>query len=247
MKRGRWLESAAIKGLKEEHPDWLITQPNVFLADTERRIGATPDALVTRPQSGGIVNCQIKCVGPLSFERYWADGVPKAYALQTRMEGMLLGAESNLLCVLVSDSHRAEITLYELPRSPGDEAAIVGMAKDFWQRIEEGQPYEPDFARDSEIVTAMYPEAEAEWRLDLSGDNRLPDVLRWRERRKAYIARASERVKAADTEIKFKLGEHEIGDLPGWKISWKNEFVRAHQVPERNSRVLRIKQLEDNT
>jgi predicted phage-related endonuclease len=52
MIRGRWMEPAVLKAVQERHPDWLITQPGVYLRDPDIRIGATPDAVAIIPDEG---------------------------------------------------------------------------------------------------------------------------------------------------------------------------------------------------
>jgi putative phage-type endonuclease len=246
MKRGRWLEAAAIEGLKEEHPDWLITRPKLFLADTVTRLGATPDAFITRPGSRGVVNCQIKCTGPIAFDRHWSDGVPPGYALQTVCEGMLLGAETNFVCALVVDSHKATIALYELPRHPGVEEQIEDMAMDFWDRVDTGRPYPPDYARDADVIKAMYPAPEPGSVRDLSGDNRLAELLPTRAMFKKEISGMEEQVKAIDTEIEAKMGRYEVAEIPGWRLTWKTVSRKAYTVAERSGRELRIKALKED-
>jgi putative phage-type endonuclease len=244
MKRGRWLEAAAIKGLREEHPDWLITQPEVFLVDAEHRIGATPDALITIPGSKGTINCQIKCTGPFVFERDWADGVPLGYQMQTAMEGLLLGAERNFVCCLVVDSRTAKIALYDLARSPSGEAGILAAAAEFWDRFDNDRPYEPDFARDAEQIAALYPKQEPGKVIDLTGDNRLADILSARALLKDEIGSREKDVKTIDAEIEAKLGDAETALLPGWQINWKLESRAEHVVRAWSKRILRIKELE---
>jgi predicted phage-related endonuclease len=248
MKRGRWLEPAAIEGLHEEHPDWLITRPRKFVVDTERKIGATPDALITRPDRTGTTNCQIKCPGPITFDRYWTGGVPTGYKLQTAMEGMLLGAESNLVCALLVDARSVRLVLYELPRSPKAEATLLDLAADFWRRIEAGDPYPADFTRDAEVVAAMFPQAEPETVIDLSGDNRLPGLLERRAGQKEIIAACKEEIEVIDTEVKAKMGANEVGELPGWRITWKNRHTKGYTniVPDRDDRDFRVKQVKED-
>jgi predicted phage-related endonuclease len=246
MRRGRWLEPAAVKGMQERYPDWLITQPGIFLVERQLRLGATPDCFIVRPGDKGTINCQIKTVGPFVFEREWADGPPEWVRIQTATEGLLLGSVTNFVCALVVESHGIDFTLYELPRRPSDEAVILDVVADFWRRVDQQDPYPPDFARDGEIIHSMFPKAEPETVIDLTGDNRLADLLPLRAEKKDLISGLQRDVKTIDTEIEAKLGAIESAIVPGWRITWKNEFVKAHQVPERNSRVLRVKQLKED-
>lgn len=49
MRRGRWLETAVLAALADEHPDWVISQPNIYVRDPDARIGATIDAIAEIP------------------------------------------------------------------------------------------------------------------------------------------------------------------------------------------------------
>jgi predicted phage-related endonuclease len=243
MRRGRHFEGAALNYLQEERPDVTIERPNVFIADTEHKLGATPDAYLR--VDGRLINCQIKTISRPVFER-WDGKAPLGYQLQVVTENMLSEVGSGLLAVLVVSAHDAFLQTFEVPRHAAAEQRIMAIADEFWDMVAGGRRPDADYARDAEPIAALFPHATPDTILDLSGDNRLPELLRWRECRKAYIARAEERVKAADTEIKDKMGNAEAAILPGWRITWKDEFRKAYEVRESTRRVLRVKAVEED-
>jgi len=232
MRRGRWLEAAVLSAIREENPDWEVRPAGIYLRDPQLRLGATPDALAATDQPG-VTNIQCKVVNRPSFERDWAAGPPLHYQLQTLTEGMLLRADQSLIAALVIDTYSAELYLYPVPRHEAAEARVEAIAIRFWEDVAAGRMPPVDYARDEETIAALYPQSVPEPVLDLSSDNRMPDLLDLRERLKVEQGNAEACLREVETEIKAKLGEHERATLPGWNISWKTQhrkesIIRAH-------------------
>lgn len=244
MRRGRWFEAAILNAIREENPDWDVDQPRVFLRDPQRRLGATPDAVaVTREP--GITNIQMKLVAAPEFARSWSGGPPLSYQLQTACESMLMDAERGLLAALVIDAYNADLHLFPVPRHAAVEARIETIAAAFWDAIDNNRQPQPLFDRDAETVAAIYPTAVPGSVVDLSGDNRLPGRLMEREELKEVIKGAETRIAEIDTEIKAKLGDAEMAELNGWRLTHKSQHRNAYMVPEKDYRVLRITHLEE--
>jgi hypothetical protein len=81
--------------------------------------------------------------------------------------------------------------------------------------------------------------------IDLGQDNRLLAILPEREVLKDRIDGDKKQIDAFDAEIKYKLGDAEVAELPGWRISLKEEQRREYTVPASSRRVLRVKQLKE--
>lgn len=239
MRRGRWLESAVLAALAEEHPSWEIERPKIYLRDAELRLGATPDALAATDEPG-ITNIQCKVVSKPAYERDWAEGPPLHYVLQTATEGLLLGAQRSLLAVLVIDTYSAELYEHPVPRHAGAEGRVQEIAREFWTNIAEGKRPVADYERDGETVAALFPVSRPTPVLSLAGDNRLAELLPTRAVLKDEIASLTREVEAIDVEIKDKLGEHEIAELPGWRLSWKTQHRAERIMPASSFRVLRV-------
>lgn len=243
MRRGRWLESAVIAAVSDEYPEFgTITQPKVYLRDPALRLGATPDAIAGI--DGGLVNIQCKVVSKPAYERDWQEGPPFAYVAQTATEGMLMDASRSIIAALVIDTYSAELFLHDVPRHEGAEERIRFIARDFWENIGTGQRPVIDYSRDIEIIEKLYPVSKEKPVIDLTGDNRLAELLPQRERAKQIIKIEQKLVEEIDTEIKAKLGHSELGTLPGWKLSWKTQTRKETVIPASTFRVLRVTNLE---
>jgi putative phage-type endonuclease len=243
MRRGRLFENAALEYLREDYPDWRVLRPNVFIADSETRLGCTPDAL-TEDEDGGLTNLQIKTISRPSFDK-WNGTPPLGYRLQVCTENLLLDAATGYLVVLVVSNYDAELHLFEVPRHAAVEARIKDLAIEFWDNIAHGRRPAPDYTRDGETIAAMFPRQEPGKALDLSGDNRLAKILPQREDLKDTIDGARKELEALDAEVKFKIGDAEAAELPGWRLTWKAEHRNEYTVAASDRRVLRVKQIEE--
>jgi putative phage-type endonuclease len=243
MRRGRWLESAVLAALQEQHPDWAIRQPKVYIRDTDLRLGATPDAIAQVEVNGGIVNVQCKVVSRPVYERDWADGVPMHYQLQTLTEGMLLDVERSMVAALVIDTYSAELYLHDVPRHAAAEDRIRQIATEFWANVAAGKAPAPDYKRDAETIAALYPKSE-DVALDLTGDNELAVLLPERAVLKEMLKVDTDRLMAIDAEIKAKLGNAERATLPGWRLSWKLQHRKEQIMPASSFRVLRVTEVD---
>jgi predicted phage-related endonuclease len=242
MKRGRWLEHAAVAGIREEHPDWRVVQPRIFVCDDDLRLGATPDALTE--DEGGLVNLQIKATSPHVFEEW--DGVPPmAYQLQVVTENMLLDAARGMLVVLVADSWSARLEYFDIPRHANAEARICEVAQEFWANLHAGLRPRPDFRTDGDTIDDLYPANVPNKEIDLSADNRLAAILEERAAHNAAIKAHMAEVDALEVEVKDKLGDAERALYPGWKLSWKTEHRKGYEVAPSVRRVLRIRSVKE--
>lgn len=247
MRRGRWLEPAILLALREQYPTWRIEQANVYLRDSEIRLGCTPDFVAEDPaEPETLINIQGKTTSPFVFERDWSDDqAPIGYQLQTLCEGMLMGAGRCLLAVLVVDPYNADLHLREIERHAGAEARIRQLAIDFWSNIEAGRRPVPDYERDGETIAAMFPRHEPGKVLDLSGDNRLAELLAKHAAHKVALDAHDEVLKEIEAEIKLKIGDAEAAELPGWRLTWKTENRKGYSVAPSTRRPLRIKHVEE--
>jgi len=244
MRRGRWLEPAVIEALHDEHPDWRIIRPGLYLRDPELRLGATPDAVAETGEAGILHNVQCKVVSRPVYERDWSDGPPLPYLLQTLTEGLLLDMPS-YIAALVIDTYSAELELFSIERHAAAEQRVKSIASEFWRRVATGNPPAADYARDAETVAALYPESVPEPVLDLSGDNRMAELLPARAMLKNEADGIMQQLLEIDTEIKAKLGDHEVATLPGWRLSWKTHHRKEFVTPASTYRALRVAELQE--
>lgn len=241
MRRGRILEPGVAAAVAEERPEWKIEKASEYLRDPVIRLGATPDWYVTDPQRGrGVL--ETKTAEPSVFERDWRDGVPLAWTLQCLTQMMLAGTAWGAVAVLVT-SRDYPVFIYEVPRHAGAEAKIIAKTKAFWASIEDGAPPAADFTKDGAAIAAMFPRETLET-VDLSTDNRMPEILDRRVQIGEIIRAAEAEKEAIDAEIKQKLGEAAGATVPGFKITWKTQHRKEQVLPAKDIRVLRITELK---
>ena len=211
MRRGRWLEPAVAKAVEELRPEWQLIPAHEYLRDAELHLGATPDFYVidtdrlihqSEPMDKfkirsrrGIL--QTKTVAPSVYARDWADGaeVPLWIILQATVEAMLADADFIAIAALLVDAHAMDCAIHELPRNPAAEQKIKDQVAIFWRNVDQGIEPEPNFERDADVIKAMWRhESEPTSIIDLSGDNRIPELLAERATLKASEKAVHDRI-----------------------------------------------------
>lgn len=229
MRRGRMFEAAAIEYLREDHEDWQLSRPAAFYIDVDHKLGATPD-LLAECEKRGRINIQIKTVSAPVFES-WDGKPPTGYVLQTVCENLLTNADEGILAVLAVSAYAAELHEFPVPRHKGAEKRICDIARQFWANVKKGVVPRPDYRMDGDVLAKLYqPDIEVETPLDLTGDNRILEVLEQREALKASIKEHEADVKAFDAEIIHKLGGATLATVNGWKITNKLTHRKEYTV-----------------
>lgn len=250
MRRGRLLEPVAVQMIREQHPDWQIdhNSRNEYWRDAEARIGATPDVLVTCPRLGrGIV--QIKTVDSSVFRRRWLDdegavNPPLWIALQATLEAHLTGAQWAAVAPLTF-SHGVDCPVIGIDLLPGVVDAIYAEAAKFWTSVDAGEEPQPDYARDAAMIERLYEFGDLADEIDLTGDNRIPELIAEAAAAKADRKAADDRLRAAEAEIKAKMGDASVAWIGrGRKITWKRVKRAESRVPAGVFRKLTLPQPE---
>ena len=248
MRRGRMLEAVAIDFLREEQPEWVIKANPIpggsFYRDLDAGLSATPDALVRIPGREGIGICQIKSVEPGVFRRQWKaeDGLvepPLHVALQAAQEAHLAGAAYALAAPIIV-SYGIEMPIIEIPLPLGLFDQIRTKAAEFMQMVAANEMPPIDYAKDGELLASLLGIEEGRT-VDLSGQNRLPELLETDERLRKEMAEAKDKREAIKTELVAALGGAEVGVLADWTITNKMQHRKAYSVAETDFPVLRTR------
>lgn len=249
MRRGRWLEPAVAKAVEEMRPDWKLEAPNVYLRDPDIRLGATPDFYIHDPVRGlGVLQC--KTVAPSVYARDWHNGseIPFWITLQALTEMMLADAAFGAVAALLVDPHNMDVAILDVPRHPAGEDKIVAAVKEFWRQVIIGIEPDPDFSRDAEVIKLLMPRETPGKAVDFSGHNELPAMLEERADLMAVIKDADDRCSEIETEIKYLLGDAEVGNgLSDWKITYRVQKRAGYTVAPKEPRVLLIKDKRPQT
>lgn len=247
------LEAAAIDWVKMRRPTWEVRRSNVYARDDGLRLAATPDAVMVDPERAGFGVLECKSVVRHIFERDWTqldegpDGTllaeaPIFHQLQALTGAMLLGASYAIVVGLILDSAgTGALALAPVDRHEAAEQSIRDGVARFWTNTDAGKPPPLNYALDSDVVVALFPKALIkDPPLDLSTDNRMPELLKAREVYKEDIRKSTDACESIDAEIKDKIGAHELATLPGWRVSWKTQKRPERIMPAWEGRVLRV-------
>lgn len=246
MQRGRLLEPVAVQMIREAQPDWQVhyNSANEYWRDPVARLGATPDTIVTCPRRG-LGTVQIKSVEASVYRRKWLDdeGYPDAplwIALQATLEAHLIGAQWAAVAPLVV-GHGIECPLIAVELVPGVVEAIRERAAEFWASIDADDPPAPDYDRDAGLIERLHALGDPGEEVDLSSNNRIPELLSEVAEAKAAKAAASRRKEAAEAEIKALMGDAVVAHIGrGRRITWRLRKRAAFTAPATSYRVLTL-------
>ena len=115
---------------------------------------------------------------------------------------------------------RTSLYLVEVPLHAPLMAKARDLVRDFWRRIETGEAYAPDFARDGAVIARLFGNDDGT-EIDLTGNNRIPSLVAQREALKLREAdgnAAAKERKTIDTELIHALGVAARGRLADGRV-----------------------------
>lgn len=220
MRRGTLLEPVHAEIIAAERPEWQVERGTLYIRDPAARIGATPDVFAVRDAQ--IIPVQLKSVSPEAFRKGWRiegsyDHEPPAYVqIQAMVEAAMIGADRAVVSAMVV-GNGVDIHLFDVEVRPKIIAALRAATDDFWKRVEERRPYDPDYLADGDFIVSNWREGAIP-QIDLSDDERAVAIMVERASLKEVEARASAAEKARralDAEMLTRLGNAsaaQIGD-----------------------------------
>ena len=215
--RGLSMEWPAMRTTQRLKPHWRIDPNSVpggyYFADDAHGLACTPDAFVYAEGEPGPGAFQIKSVAEMVYNSKWFENgmptPPLGFVVQTMLDAALSGCSWGVL-----GAHRVgfgeALRLFRVQVRPAIIDKARALAKDFWRRVRENDPYPFDFARDGELISALYSDDDgAMVELDAEKSARMYELLVEREKFKAVEAAANDAIKnrkTIDTEIVALLG-----------------------------------------
>lgn len=250
FKRGRLLEPVAIELLREDRPDWEIIPNKHYYRDETHRIGATPDVHARRPDIEGPGIVQIKTAGKFAFDKGWKGesgevNLPLWIAIQASIEAALTGSTWASVAVMALGDGGLDLRIIDVPIKPKLIAKLHELAADFWRRVDEKDPYSPDFSKDLGVISRLYADDDGS-SIDLSNNAEAVAVVDERERLKAIEKAggdAEKLRKQIDGRIIAILGNATTGYLAdGRTIEAKTIRRVGFTVAPTSFRTLKIKE-----
>lgn len=223
--RGTLFERTAVEMVRMLKSDWdLLPGNSAYYRLAAARIGATPDVFATRPDVAGLGIIQVKTTDGLIFRKKWVneDGeveIPAWIAIQAIVEAKLTGASWACVALMIGGIN-TELKLFDIPIHDGVWDRLVEEVAEFWRRVEERDPPEPDYARDGDLLRSTY-NADGAVEADWSTDNRVPALLDERAQLKATEkagADAEKKRKELDAELLVKLAGAAVGRVPDGRV-----------------------------
>lgn len=219
LARGTMLEPVALDLLGKLRPAWRVEPARHYFRDAAARIGATPDAYAIDPERAGFGIVQIKTVGEWAA-RKWRDAdtgdasPPLWIAVQAIVEATLTGASWAAVAALRTGG-ALSLRIIDIPLHARTMARLREEVAAFWRRVESGEEYPPDYGRDAALIARLYSDDDGS-EIDLSGDNRVAEIVALRaalKSREADGAAAEKARKPLDAELLHKLGNAARGRL----------------------------------
>jgi predicted phage-related endonuclease len=242
IRRGNDLEPVVASMIARDHPTWRIRKTNEYYRDAAKRLGATPDYFVTDPERKGRGNLQIKTVGSAAYKKHWAENIPPTWiALQSAVEMMLTKAPWGIIGALQFSEYDWELHTFHVDRHPAAEQRIVDRVAEFWAAVDSGQQPTIDYERDGALISILYPREVPGKQIDLTGDNRIGELLEQRETVREALRITERQCETIENEIKAKIGDAESALVHGWRVTFKNVTKKEYTVRASSYRQLRCK------
>lgn len=222
MRRGQLMEPVILQMLREEYPTWQFEQARRYYSDPLTRIGASPDFYCIRPDRPGFGVIDGKSVGKFAFKKGWKDQdgdfqIPLWIAIQVTVTAKLCGASWGAVAPLQMGDGGLDLMLEEIPLRPAVMDRLENeLVPEFWKRVAEKRPYEPDWGKDVELVTSLYEDGG--FQIDLGDNAEVLDLLAQREILKAREAdgnAAAKDRKVIDAKLVSRLGNASAARVGG--------------------------------
>ena len=231
-------------------PTGLSRRYRFYYRDPVLRLGASPDALASRPDIEGTGNVQLKTVGHFAFRKGWRgeEGeveVPLWIAVQASVEAALTSAKWAAIAAMSLGDGGLEMHVVDVPLKPALMVKLRGLVEVFWMRVEQNRPYPPDYGKDAAAIARIYADDDG-GEIDLAGNDRALKLVEERARLKKIEkdgdAAGKER-KPLDAEIIHLLGNAARGTLGDGRVITAKTVKRAgYEVKATSYRAVNVKE-----
>lgn len=169
---GTVLEPAIAQGVASK-TGWNVRKVrSYFSCRPELRLGCSLDyEIVAHDRGPGVL--EIKTADWL-VAKEWGGEPPLSYELQLQSYFRGTGRGWGAMAVLVGGN---DLRIFDYERRPKTLALVEREVALFWKSIEEKRAPKPDFGRDGETIGKLYGRAAGGKTIDLTGHNRLPELI----------------------------------------------------------------------
>lgn len=178
MKWGKRLEAVIAHGAAEEM-GWNISKLDVYMRDSDARIGSSFDFQINSSSDGrGIL--EIKNVDGIQYARNWIDDgqgnieAPEHIELQVQHQMEVADVQWCAIVALVGGNTQ-KVVYRNRDRSIGQD--IRAKVSEFWQRIDANRAPSPDYTMDAEFIIKQLRN-QADENLALEANDMLQDMIK---------------------------------------------------------------------
>lgn len=215
MKWGKRFEAPIAYGVAEDE-GWKIDKFDVYIRDTETRVGSSFDYRINSSTNGdGIL--EIKNVDGLQFKQKWTeDEAPEHIELQIQHQMLVSGLKWTALVAMVN-GNSPKIIYRDFDPQIGD--AILQRVGAFWEMVKSGVAPAADYSRDADVITRIHAQANSGEIFDASADNEIAMMVHEYQRAGQSIDELEAYRKEAKARILDKIGTADKVTGPWGSIS----------------------------
>ncbi len=213
---GKHLEPAIAAGVAAK-TGWTIRKVRRYLSNPDIGLGSSLDhEIVSNDRGPGVL--EIKTADWL-IAKSWENGEPPlSYMLQVMAYLSVTGRAWGCMAVLVGGN---DLRLFDFDRRPGTIKIIEDRVADFWRSVRDGIEPKPDFAKDAGTISALYSSVSDGKTVDLSGSNRLPELIQTYRGASEQEKAAKDAKEASKAEILTLVGDAEVAICGNDRVSCK--------------------------
>jgi hypothetical protein len=192
---------------------------------------------------------QVKSVGQQAF-RAWKDrdtgetALPIWIAIQVSIEAAMAEATWAAVTAITIGDAGLDVEIIDVKIVPEVMEKFRELAKDFWRRVAEKDPYPIDWGKDAATILDLYKDDDGSI-IDLAGNDRIGPLLDMREGLKRIEADGEAAAKArrpVDAEIISILGNSAKGRLlDGRLVEAKTVRRKGYTVEPSSYRAVKVK------
>ncbi len=162
MAWGRRLEDSIAQGCAESQ-GWDVEPFDVYMSDTETRMGSSFDYKITSGADLGIM--EVKNVDSMVYRTKWVDDgnghIEAPPHIEMQLQHQLHVANISWGCIVaLVGGNTQKLIIRGRNKEVGD--LLEGKVKEFWDRVKAGTPPDIDYLRDSSyIIKSLCNQAEA--------------------------------------------------------------------------------------
>lgn len=218
---GRHLEEAIAKTAAKQES--LTVEPfKDYIRIPERRIGSSFDFVIKENEQDAAI-MEIKNVDSLAFKNGWTSAdddeqieAPLHIEIQIQHQMLVVGLNRVELRALVGGNKLVKITRFA---NKDFQELILQKCEEFWKSIDDNIEPQANFEEDAAFVAKLYSFAQPGTVADVSGDEKVFDLVAAYKEGGELEKRGKAMKDAAKAEILTLIGEYEKAVSPFFSIS----------------------------